>query len=184
MSQEKENAASPVEQPAAAPIPYDGLTEEFTDEVARLADDAPGIREAVSAALENCNAIIAPQGNAAPAPADERAAFEAIAHWKDMTPFAWFQQGWKVARAVPAQAAEPVGWIGEGNYYTRNEEIAKRYGCLTPVYAAPQPPAQADAREGLTEQVITEAVKKWFPDRAYQAPFFARALLQGANHAE
>ncbi|PRH05404.1 hypothetical protein C6T60_14420 [Burkholderia multivorans] len=65
------------EQPAAAPIPYDGLTEEFTDEVARLANDAPGIREAVSAALENCNAIIAPQGNAAPAPADERAAFEA-----------------------------------------------------------------------------------------------------------
>jgi len=29
---------------------------------------------------------------------DERAAFEAIAHWKDMTPFAWFQQGWKAAR--------------------------------------------------------------------------------------
>ncbi|WP_053298878.1 hypothetical protein [Burkholderia multivorans] len=56
------------EQPAAAPIPYEGLTEEFTDEVTRLAGDAPGIREAVSAALENCNAIIAPQGNAAPAP--------------------------------------------------------------------------------------------------------------------
>lgn len=42
-------------------------------------------------------------------------------------------------------------------------------------------PAQADAREGLTEQAITDAVKKWFPDRAYQAPFFARALLNGAN---
>ncbi|WP_261533597.1 hypothetical protein [Burkholderia multivorans] len=68
-------AASPVQQPAAATIPYEGLTEEFTDEVARLADDAPGIREAVSAALENCNAIIAPQGNAAPTPAAERAAY-------------------------------------------------------------------------------------------------------------
>ncbi|AYZ98575.1 hypothetical protein BDAG_01700 [Burkholderia dolosa AU0158] len=67
-------ASAPVERPAAVPIPYDGLTEEFTDEVARLADDAPGIREAVSAALENSNAIIAPQGNAAPAPAGERAA--------------------------------------------------------------------------------------------------------------
>ncbi|WP_423220201.1 hypothetical protein [Burkholderia multivorans] len=66
---------APVSQPAAAPIAYDGLTEEFTDEVARLAGDAPGIREAVWAALENCNAIIAPQGNAAPSPADERAAF-------------------------------------------------------------------------------------------------------------
>jgi len=62
----------PVSQPAAAPIAYDGLTEEFTDEVARLAGDAPGIREAVWAALENCNAIIAPQGNAAPSPVDER----------------------------------------------------------------------------------------------------------------
>lgn len=29
----------------------------------------------------------------------------------------------------------------------------------------------------LTEAAITEAVKQWFPDRAYQAPFFARALL-------
>ncbi|MCA8481749.1 hypothetical protein LGN35_27870 [Burkholderia multivorans] len=66
-------AESPSSQPAAAPIAYDGLTEEFTDEVARLAGDAPGIREAVWAALENCNAIIAPQGNAAPSPADERA---------------------------------------------------------------------------------------------------------------
>ncbi|WP_261541428.1 Lar family restriction alleviation protein [Burkholderia multivorans] len=59
-----------------------------------------------------------------------------------------------LASRAPAQAAEPVGWIGEGNYYTRNEEIAKRYGCLTPVYAAPQPPALADAREGLTDERI------------------------------
>ncbi|AIP18078.1 hypothetical protein [Burkholderia pseudomallei] len=41
-------------------IPYDGLTEEFTDEVARLANDAPGIREAVAGALQSCGAIIAP----------------------------------------------------------------------------------------------------------------------------
>jgi hypothetical protein len=58
--------------------------------------------------------LAAPVAPAAAAQPDERAAFEAIAHWKDMTPFAWFQQGWKVARAVPAQAAEPVavpaGW--------------------------------------------------------------------------
>ncbi|MDN7419554.1 hypothetical protein [Burkholderia dolosa] len=75
-------ASAPVEQPAAVPIPYDGLTEEFTDEVARLADDAPGIREAVSAALENCNAIIAPQRNAAPAQPDAREGLtdERIAH--------------------------------------------------------------------------------------------------------
>lgn len=56
------------EQPAAAPIAYDGLTEEFTDEVARLTNDAPGIREAVAIALKNCNAIIAPQGDPVAAP--------------------------------------------------------------------------------------------------------------------
>lgn len=33
----------------------------------------------------------------------------------------------------------------------------------------------------LTEQDITEAVKEWFPDRAYQAEFFARALLNGES---
>ncbi|BEH27421.1 hypothetical protein [Burkholderia pseudomallei] len=57
--------AAPQPAPADAPadvtlIPYDGLTEEFTDEVARLANDAPGIREAVAGALQSCGAIIAP----------------------------------------------------------------------------------------------------------------------------
>lgn len=64
-------------QSAAAPIPYDGLTEEFVDEVARLCNDAPGSRNAVYAALVNCNAVVVPQSKTAPAPADERAAFEA-----------------------------------------------------------------------------------------------------------
>ncbi|HDR9501269.1 TPA: hypothetical protein QDC06_004565 [Burkholderia cepacia] len=43
------------------------------------------------------------------------------------------------------------------------------------------PPAPASAPVGLTEQAIADAVTKWFPDRAYQAPFFARALLEGAK---
>ncbi|MBR8219081.1 hypothetical protein [Burkholderia vietnamiensis] len=66
----------PAPSPADTPIAYDGLTEEFADEVARLANDAPGIREAVAGALESCKAIIAPQGNTAPSPADERAAWD------------------------------------------------------------------------------------------------------------
>ncbi|KGC39861.1 gp43 domain protein [Burkholderia pseudomallei] len=57
--------AAPQPAPADAPadvtlIAYDGLTEEFTDEVARLANDAPGIREAVAGALQSCGAIITP----------------------------------------------------------------------------------------------------------------------------
>lgn len=38
-------------------------------------------------------------------------------------------------------------------------------------------PAPANKAFGLTEQVLAQAVKTWFPDRAYQAPFFARSLL-------
>ncbi|WP_392390110.1 hypothetical protein [Burkholderia multivorans] len=240
------------EQPAAAPIPYDGLTEEFTDEVARLANDAPGIREAVSAALENCNAIIAPQGNAAPAPADERAAFEAkfpmppdciwtgngysqTRHdaWRAKA-YANMWEGWK-ARAVASSEASLAPIAGERELFekwavdtygpkgaTRDERFPNSYLYSSPddawagwqaawqaraasanetgaegaepmavpagwklvpvaptfemcrameeaidagwkdsivwargIAAAPQPPAQADAREGLTDEQRT-----------------------------
>lgn len=171
-------AAFPVEQSAAAPIPYDGLTEEFTDEVARLANDAPGIREAVSAALENCNAIIAPQGNAAPAPADERTAFEA---WRDKRAFnlpsygglaeAYAWDAWQTRASSPnAAGAGPVAqwqsrlkdrsspvvdhWvnISPDGAKTLMEKYANVYE-VRALYAAPQPPAQANAREGLTDAV-------------------------------
>ena len=41
-----------------------------------------------------------------------------------------------------------------------------------------QPPTErmSDAAK-IDEQTVIEAVKQWFPDRAYQAPFFAKALL-------
>lgn len=58
-------ADAPVIADTAAKVtPHDGLTEEFTEEVARLANDAPGIREAVEGALSNCNAHITPAGPA------------------------------------------------------------------------------------------------------------------------
>lgn len=38
--------------------PYEGLTAEFVDEVARLCDDAPGSRNAVYSALVNCRAVL------------------------------------------------------------------------------------------------------------------------------
>jgi hypothetical protein len=50
----------------------------------------------------------------------------------------------------------------------------KRAADAAPAPAEPKGEQQAT----LTEQVITDAVKQWFPDRAYQAPFFARALLR------
>lgn len=48
----------------------------------------------------------------------------------------------------------------------------KRKGFAAPV---PAPPA-------LTELGIAEAVRDWFPDRANQAEYFARALMTGQQH--
>ncbi|CAB3644416.1 DUF1566 domain-containing protein [Trinickia soli] len=38
----------------------------------------------------------------------------------------------------------------------------------------------AGVQEGITEKQIADAIKRWFPDRAYQAPFFARSLFAAA----
>lgn len=35
-------------------------------------------------------------------------------------------------------------------------------------------------RAAPTEQQVTDAIKAWFPDRSYQAAFFARALFGDA----
>ncbi|MBU9592714.1 hypothetical protein [Burkholderia multivorans] len=90
---------------------------------------------------------------------------------------------------TPAQAAEPVAiyqiLTEEGAWLDTTPEYYDRVksdpALARVVYAAPQPLAPASAPVGLTEQAITDAVKKWFPDRAYQAPFFARELLEGAK---
>ncbi|WP_257765336.1 hypothetical protein [Burkholderia glumae] len=61
-------------QAVAAPIAetraYDGLTEEFIDEIARVADDAPWIRDAVESALESCSVQIVPIAQAVAADGD------------------------------------------------------------------------------------------------------------------
>ncbi|MCL4651595.1 hypothetical protein [Burkholderia multivorans] len=60
----------------------------------------------------------------------------------------------------PAQAAEPVAWMVfaantrqpcEVTLY-KSETEALRQDCVVPLYAAPQHPAQTDAREGLTDE--------------------------------
>jgi hypothetical protein len=77
-------AAPQPSQPVEAA--YDGLTEEFVDEVARLCNDAPGSRNAVYAALKNCNAEIVPiTVPSAVVLDDERAAFEAHMRSRDET---------------------------------------------------------------------------------------------------
>ncbi|PRE27569.1 hypothetical protein C6P79_14715 [Burkholderia multivorans] len=100
-----------------------------------------------------------------------------------------------LGRIAPAQAPEPVstpaGWklvpVAPTPEMCCAMEEAIDAGWKDSVVwargiaAAPQPLAPASAPVGLTEQAITDAVKKWFPDRAYQAPFFARELLEGAK---
>jgi hypothetical protein len=56
---------------------------------------------------------------------------------------AWY--AWQAARrTVSGQEAKPVAWIGHGNYYTRDADIAERVGGMTPVYAAPIPATEQD----------------------------------------
>lgn len=103
----------------------------------------------------------------------------------------------------PAQAAEAVAqwqsrlkdrsspvvdhWvnISPDGAKTLMEKYANVYE-VRALYTAPQPPAQADAREGLTDERIahiaaahTNSVVEF--DRLLK---FARALLKGADHAE
>ncbi|KVN17965.1 hypothetical protein WT08_02215 [Burkholderia sp. MSMB1552] len=85
---------------------------------------------------------------------------------------------------APQQTGEPFGWISRHDFEIGDGVAlvgANTKADDVPLYTAPQP-AQADAPAAcLTEQSIVDAVKKWFPDRAYQARFFARALLNGAE---
>ncbi|MBY4674519.1 hypothetical protein K6W12_28250 [Burkholderia multivorans] len=106
----------------------------------------------------------------------------------------------------PAQAAEPVAqWQYrirtpgyDGDWHNCNPETAKRLQehpyaedhDVRALYAAPQP-AQADAREGLTDEQreAIEYAARWLEENvsnryAYTATKQLRALLNGANHAE
>lgn len=175
--------AEKTKQPAAAPIAYDGLSEEFTDEVARLAGDAPGIREAVWAALENCNAIIAPQGNAAPSPADERAAFPA---WCDRFPeissVERLREAWQAARAAPANETGAEGAKYEALEREHFGDADKRTGIYAPTAMAAEPVAwmvlAANTRkpcEVTLHKSETEALRQDCVVPLYAAPQPAQA---------
>ncbi|MCA8037063.1 hypothetical protein LGM46_29270 [Burkholderia arboris] len=93
--------------------------------------------------------------------------------------------------ATPAAAAgqEAVAWVrkhpdtgklsGDWLWNDVIEQCRKDSGVWFPLGYLTAPPAQVATRQELTEQAIADAVTKWFPDRAYQAPFFARALFAG-----
>ncbi|WP_269501049.1 hypothetical protein [Burkholderia sp. IMCC1007] len=159
-------AAPPVEQPAAAPID-DELRIEAMARAMNIATDGhdrywTGFVPSAGAALR---ALLELQ--AAPAPADEREAIPA--GWRLMPPS--LTQSMRMAMAKAAT------------------EYMQRTGGNSPdvIYeaalaAAPQPPAQADAREGLTDEQWEELRliartynEKGFPKHARE--FFARAFL-------
>ena len=68
-------------------------------------------------------------------------------------------------------------WAPDGSKFMtyRPENLNGRAMYVLDGHSARAAAPQAGAT--LTEEVIVEAVKKWFPDRSYQASFFARALL-------
>lgn len=105
-------------------------------------------------------------------PPDERAAFEAIAHWKDMTPFAWFQQGWKARAASTATATD-------GGY----KRLMQRYERVLAVNARLEKYIQehcAAAPQGALsdERILELSAKAWRDAPVGQfAMTFARTLL-------
>lgn len=110
-------APQPAQADAAAgatSVPYDGLTEEFTDEIARLANDAPGIREAVAGALESCGVIIAPaQADALHVSGHHPEYVKGFNDGKREFSNAFelgIHEGKRQADA-PAEAREPVAWV-------------------------------------------------------------------------
>ncbi|MCA8502207.1 hypothetical protein LGN13_10925 [Burkholderia multivorans] len=141
----------------------------------------------------------------APAPADERAAFDHevgnVLADAAARGIAWmaFKAGAAYARASSPNAA---GAEGIEPTMPSNEVLTARVADLLHLlsFATIHTPSDGDepqirralhdikamiaaapasAPVGLTEQAIADAVTKWFPDRAYQAPFFARELLKG-----
>ncbi|KVS16097.1 hypothetical protein [Burkholderia multivorans] len=66
----------------------------------------------------------------------------------------------------------------------KSETEALRQDCVVPLYAAPQHPAQTDARDGLTDEqraILTQAADFLELKHSRVAAQHLRALLQGAN---
>lgn len=116
----------------------------------------------------------------------------------------WLEPYWKIGRVMAesnaalmtlteaAQAVEPVATIHvDGSFVHVVWKGEAPNLCALDVYAAPQPPAQADAREGLTDEQrdAIDFVIGWYEqstiaDNPYREHIAVlRALLEGANHA-
>ncbi|KWB89891.1 hypothetical protein [Burkholderia ubonensis] len=185
------NTAIATPQPAQAdapadvtPIPYDGLTEKFTDEVARLANDPPGIREAVAGALESCGAIIAPAD--APAEGREPDAYVPIHPrngplWASTVtsldadrPASFPVRGVYLGSPADAGEAKLIGYAAQH----RIDGMSDRFPCLVypntdadctvAIYTAPPPARVASltdaARDVLAERRRQVEAEGWTPE--------------------
>ncbi|KVH64435.1 hypothetical protein WS89_03900 [Burkholderia sp. MSMB1072] len=149
-------AAQPAQADASAdatPIAYDGLTEEFTDEVARLANDAPGIREAVAGALESCGAIIVP----ADAPAEARPTDDELWDQTLRERDQYHDMADKLARAIATHLQIDIG--EHSNLNCPWEEALEAIENTTPVRAADATVANlTDERRELVCEAVAEAL--------------------------
>ncbi len=202
---------APVSQPAAEPI--DTPTDREFALSAAICVHPKGVYGDEGGSM-CCPITHTRDASFAPSPADERTAFESLkGAWQSMPPFDVFCAGWRAARAASANetGAEVAQW--QSRLKDRSSPVVDHWVNISPdgaktlmekysdvyevraLYAAPQP-AQADARVGLTdEQIETLAHRRAYryrhgPDsiefifNRHCLLNFARALLQGANHAE
>lgn len=208
----EDNAACPVEQPAAAPI--DTPTDREFALSAAICVHPKGVYGDEGGSM-CCPITHTRDASFAPSPAAERAAFEA---WRDKRAFnmpsygglaeAYAWDAWQAraasANETGAEGAEPMaipaGWklvpVAPTFEMCRAMEEAIDAGWKDSIVwargiaAAPQP-AQADAREGLTDEqreaieyAITRMDLNVSNRDAYTAAKELRALLNGADHAE
>ncbi|ABA60047.1 hypothetical protein UXJ26_05995 [Burkholderia multivorans] len=167
---EKSPAPAPAdEQPASAPI--DTPTDREFALSAAICVHPKGVYGDEGGSM-CCPITHTRDASFAPSPADERAAFESLkGAWQSMPPFDVFCAGWQAGRAASAnetgaEGAEPMaipaGWklvpVAPTFEMCRAMEEAIDAGWKDSIVwargiaAAPQPPAQADARAGLTDE--------------------------------
>lgn len=192
-------APQPAQADAAAgatSVPYDGLTEEFTDEIARLANDAPGIREAVAGALESCGVIIAPaQADALHVSGHHPEYVKGFNDGKREFSNAFelgIHEGKRQADA-PAEAREPIAWVTDDDraITAAQKQRALADGGATassvrpysiPCYAVSAPANTTEAREPMANYVVPpvtllEQQKRTIAERHFKgAPDVCRAL--------
>lgn len=86
-------------------------------------------------------------------------------------------EAWQAARAQPERVALSEADLDRMWLELTDEHVISKAAFFAAYRAILSVQPVQSIGNALTEESIIAAVKEWFPDRAYQAPFFAKAIL-------